>query len=376
MEPFKSVYSPGLVSLIGRLMSCHWAGFNAIAFENAVLPRLETLELKARAQLIADALHVQLPGDAEDRNRILTAVLHPDPLDHAAAPSDEDGICGWGILPLTMIVGQHGLDAFDSSMAALAEMTKRFSSEFGIRHFLVADQDRALAIMSRWVDDPNRHVRRLVSEGTRPRLPWAMQLPALRTDPAPVLPILTGLRDDPEEYVRRSVANHLNDIAKDHPALVTRIARDWMNSADDPRRALLRHACRGLIKAGDVDTLAVFGRMPPRLAPVMPRLSAERVGMGEDLTIAADLSSTTTEPQELTVDYVLHFRKANGQLSPKVFKGATLTLQAGESREFRRIHRFREVTTRRHYPGQHAITLRVNGQDSDRVTFHLACAAP
>lgn len=371
MEPFKSVYSPGLVSLIGRLMPRHWAGFNAGAFENAVLPGLEALELKARAQLIADALHAQLPGDAEERNRILTAVLHPDPLDHAAAPSDEDGICGWGILPLTMIVGQHGLDAFDSSMAALAEMTKRFSSEFGIRHFLLADQPRALAIMEGWLDDPSQHVRRLVSEGARPRLPWAMRLPSLMADPEPMLPFLERLRDDPEPYVRRSVANHLNDIAKDHPSLAAGLIRDWSQGAGRERMAMLRHAARGLIKSGNAAALAVFGHGAARIAPAVPVLASQAVRMGEALGFAVTLSARSGSQQRLAVDYIVHFRKANGALSPKVFKGWVLTLGAGETRTLRGQHRFRAVTTRRHYPGPHALSLRINGQDTQAVGFEL-----
>lgn len=371
MEPFKSVFSPDLVRLTGRHVARHWRGFDEAAFQAAVLPGLEALELKARAGLIADALMAGLPGEAGARNRILTDVLHPDPLDHANQPSDDEGLCGWAVLPLTMVVGQHGLSDFEGSMATLAEMTKRFSSEFGIRHLLLADQARALAIMEGWTRDPNRHVRRLVSEGARPRLPWAMRLPGLIADPAPVLPLLTCLRDDPEEYVRRSVANHLNDIAKDHPELVVRVAGDWMAGAGPARRALVRHACRSLIKAGDAGALAVFGRTPPRLVPVSLRLSAERVAMGEVLEMSAELVSRAEAAQALTVDYVLHFLKANGRHAPKVFKGAELVLAAGERRALCLRHPFREVTTRRHYPGVQRVGLRINGQDSATAEFRL-----
>ena len=371
MEPFKTFFSPDVVDCLAQHLSRHLQGFDAEAFQAAILPRLDALELKARAQLIADTLHQMLPGDAADRAMVLRAILHPDPLDHANQQSDDDGICGWGVLPLTMVVGQHGIADFDRSMALLAEMTKRFSSEFGIRYFLIADQTRALRILEGWLDDPNRHVRRLISEGTRPRLPWAMQLPSLIADPSPVLPLLTRLRDDPEAYVRRSVANHLNDISKDHPRLVTDLTRDWMKGAGKERQALLRHACRSLIKRGDTAALAVFGREKPQLAIPALRLSSNAIRMGDTLDLAADLRSTSGKEQHLTIDYVLHFRKADGRLSPKVFKGSNLTLGPGEVHVFRRTHRFREVTTRRHYAGTQAISLRINGVDTEPVEFHL-----
>lgn len=349
----------------------HLPAVDAEALAAPILANLDSLELKARAQLIADHLHVALPADPERRAAVLEALLHPDVLDHADQPADDKGLCGWAILPLTMVVGQHGIRDFDRSMGLLREMTKRFSSEFGIRYLLLADQARALRVMEGWLGDPNRHVRRLISEGTRPRLPWAMQLPALMRDPGPVLPFLERLRDDPELYVRRSVANHLNDISKDHPALTARLAGDWMAGADKDRRALLSHACRSLIKNGDPAALAVFGRGRPEIAEAAPELSSTDLVMGDRLELALMLRSLSDAPQELTVDYVLHFRKANGKLAPKVFKGAVLTLAAREERRLRLGHVFREVTTRRHYPGEQALSFRINGMDTVEVPFRL-----
>ena len=170
----------------------HVVSFERKAFEDPIHKALEDLELKQRAQLIADHVHLALPDIPKARARVLRAMLHVANVDQQ---SDEHGIGGWGVFPLTMVVGQHGLDDFEGSLSLLKEMTSRFSSEFGVRYFLLADQDRALSIMLGWIDDPNRHVRRLVSEGTRPRLPWAMQLPRLIDDPAPVLPILEALRE-------------------------------------------------------------------------------------------------------------------------------------------------------------------------------------
>jgi 3-methyladenine DNA glycosylase AlkC len=375
MEPFKNVFSQALVACLAGHLQRHVKGFEAPVFAAAIMLRLETLELMARAQLIADQVHAALPADPSQRASALLALLHPDDGHQVNRQSGDEGICGWGILPLTMVVGQHGVADFDRSMRLLKEMTKRFTAEFAIRHFLLADQARAIATLAGWVDDPSPHVRRLVSEGARPRLPWAVRLPALVRDPSPMLPLLARLRDDPEPYVRRSVANHLNDIAKDHPALVTALAADWMRGASPEREALLRHACRGLIKQGDAAALAAFGRHPPRLRAGPLELSASTVRMGEAMELRMRLRSTAAEAQQLTVDYVLHLRKANGRLAPKVFKGTLLNLAPGQEQEFRRSHRFREVTTRRHYMGEQAVSLRINGQDTAPVAFSLHAAA-
>lgn len=371
MEPFKNLFSPELVRCISRHLRRQIRGFDHAAFDASIVGQLDALELKARSQLIADHVHAALPVDPLERERILLAMLHPDELNHANQAASDEGVCGWGILPLTEVVAQHGLQDFDRSMQLLREMTKRFSAEYAVRPFLLADQTRAINILATWVDDANHHVRRLVSEGSRPRLPWAMQLPDLKRDPSPMLPLLEKLRDDTSPYVRRSVANHLNDISKDHPEIVTALASSWRSKASPEREALLRHACRGLIKQGHSATLAVFDRHPPQLKKGRLQLSTPALRMGEVLGFQMSLRSTAQVPQQLTVDYVLHFLKANGQRSPKVFKGALLRLEPGESITFSRSHRFREVTTRKHYPGEQGVSLRINGVDTDVATFVL-----
>ncbi len=190
MEPFKNVFSAQLVACIADHLQKHVDGFDRGRFEDPVLEELESLELKARAQLVADHVHLALPEEHDERLRILNSMLHPVEDYKADSPSDHDGIRGWGVLPMSMVVGQHGVGDFDGSLSLLAEMTKRFSAEFAVRYFLLDDQARALNIMDGWATDPSQHVRRLVSEGTRPRLPWAMQLPQLIADPSPMLPIL------------------------------------------------------------------------------------------------------------------------------------------------------------------------------------------
>ncbi len=371
MEPFKNHFSAALVSCLADHLAAHLKTFDRAGFETAIISELENLELKERAQLIADHLHRILPKRHKMRNRILLAMLHPEEEADISLQSNELGIRGWGMLPLCAVVGRHGLDAFEESLAVLKTMTSRFSSELDVRYYLLADQDRALGIMAGWIGDANRHVRRLVSEGTRPRLPWAMQLPRLIADPSPTLPLLEALRDDKEEYVRRSVANHLNDISKDHPDLVADLAQDWMRGADKKREKLLRHACRSLIKQGHPVALNAFGFGKPKIKLQLLTVETPTVEFGQCLDFCVRLKSTTGSPQPLVIDYLLHFRKSNGYLSAKVFKWKTLHLGPHDEMTLKRSHAIRPITTRRYYSGEQAISLRINGQDYGMETFRL-----
>ncbi|MEP2784472.1 MAG: DNA alkylation repair protein [Pseudoruegeria sp.] len=371
MEPFKNLMSEELVGHIGHHLSQHIPSLNAEAFATPIVAELPKLELKQRAALIADHIHQALPQDPDARRQILTAILHPNDLDSATQESGTEGLCGWGIYPLTMVVGQHGLDDFDASLELLREMTKRGTSEFDVRPFIAQDPERAIAIIGSWGADPNVHVRRLVSEGTRPRLPWGMRLKSLVADPSPTLPLMKSLRDDPEEYVRRSVANHLNDIAKDHPDLIAELALDWMKGADRNRERLLRHACRTLIKQGHPTALEAFGIKPPQLD--VPDLTIETpvVPFGTTLSFSTTLTSQSSADQKLIIDYVVHFRKANGTLAPKVFKLKQVTLGAKERITLERRHAIRPITTRTYYSGIQTVALRINGLDFNPASFEL-----
>lgn len=371
MEPFKNFISPELVICIASHLKIHLPSFDQRSFEEAILKKLGGLELKARGQLIADHLHAVLPKDLSARNAIILAMLHPaDDID-GGKESNADGICGWGMMPLGLVVGQHGLAAFEESLLLLKEMTIRFTSEFDVRYFLVADQERALGIMQSWINDSNHHVRRLISEGTRPRLPWGMQLNKLVADPLPTMPLLKELRDDKEEYVRRSVANHLNDISKDHPDLVAKLAKDWMKNADTNRARLVRHACRGLIKQGHAGALEAFGLNPPKVEIKEISIENKNVEFGDGLVFSVDLMSTSNKPQDIIVDYVVHFLKANKNRSGKVFKWKKFTLEAGETLSMKKSHAIRPITTRRYYEGTQALSLRINGKDFGLEEFDL-----
>jgi 3-methyladenine DNA glycosylase AlkC len=371
MEPFKNLISEDVVTLIGLQLGKALPDLDKDAFVASITPHLAQLGLKQRVQFISEKMLTVLPSNVLERNKILVAMLHPDKLDHTVKPSTQEGLCGWGVWPLTDVIGRSGFDDFEDSMRALREITMRGTSEFDVRPFIEADPKRALSIILGWAGDENEHVRRLASEGSRPRLPWGMRLKSVIADPAMTIPILQALRDDPSEYVRRSVANHLNDVAKDHPDLVAGIASDWMQDASKNRQKLIRHACRSLVKQGHKETLAVFGLGSPFISEPQIEIITGSVMLGGALEFRVTLSSKGHEPQKLLIDYVVHHRKANGTLAPKVFKWKQPTLQPNETVTYARQHAIRPITTRKYYSGEHALSLRINGQDFGRAVFEL-----
>ncbi|MEX3008395.1 DNA alkylation repair protein [Hoeflea sp. TYP-13] len=372
-EPFKNVFNADLIDNMGRHFARQSPEFDAARFASLATNGLDALEFKQRSNHIVDALEACLPGDFRAACAILTGALHPeDDVDLSNQTVDIHGIRGWGIIPMSDYVARAGLDHFDFSMDVLREMTKRSSAEFAVRPFLLADPDRAMRHVLEWSLDDNYHVRRLASEGIRPRLPWGIRLGMFVDDPAPILPVLANLRNDPEEFVRRSVANNLNDIAKDHPDIVAGIAREWLaGSPDKDRKRLVRHACRTLIKAGHRPTLEALGYGKPAVSLKALDLDRDTVPFGESIRIAADLRSSSDEDQDLIIDYVVHHQKANGQTTPKVFKWTTVRLAGGENKRLEKTHAFRPITTRVYYSGRHVIEIQANGQSLGRREFTL-----
>lgn len=362
-EPFKNFINTALIEEMAQSLATAWPPFPRARFVADAVRGLDKLELKERSNQIVAALERHLPEDFAVTAPILLASL-PE--------GGKPGLTGWAILPLNDYVGRAGLKHFEAAMDLLEQITSLFSSEFGIRYFLLEDQPRTLAQMRRWSESDNHHIRRLASEGCRPRLPWAMRLPALMKDPAPILPILTRLRDDPENYVRRSVANNLNDIAKDHPDLVARIAADWMKGASDSRKRLIRHACRTLLKQGHPGALEVFGYREPRKLSADFALHTPTLTLGEDLLFELTLESEAAESQNLMIDYAVHHVKANGTRAPKVFKWKSLSLDSGGHATLAKKHAIRPITTRRYYPGLHHVEVIVNGQAVARSYFTLS----
>lgn len=371
-EPFKNLFNEHVINGMGDHFSQAWSGFDKVGFISAAMHELDALELKQRSDQITQALLTFLPSDFEHAATVMLDSLAPeDEHDFSRRQATLSGLSGWSIMPMANYVGLYGAEYFDLSMTLFKELTKRSSSEFGIRYLLLAQPQRTLSVLMKWTRDPNEHVRRLVSEGTRPRLPWGMQLPVFIDDPAPLLPLLEALKDDAEEYVRRSVANNLNDIAKDHPDLVAGIAAAWLKNANRNRQRLVKHACRTLIKQGHKKTLAALGFGPPEVDSVELGIKTPTVLFGNGLEFELSLTSTAKQSQPLIIDYAVHHQKANGKTTAKVFKWQTITLKPNAKHAAARKHPMRKITTRIYYPGTHSVEILINGVSLAHKDFEL-----
>ncbi|MBY3594551.1 MULTISPECIES: DNA alkylation repair protein [Rhizobium] len=366
-EPLKNLLHEALLVDMADRIAANALSFDKTHFLKLASDGLEALELMERSALIRNALSATLPEDFIEAAAVLKASL---------PASGRPGLTGWMLLPVNQFIAARGLDHFELGLDLLKALTPHFTAEFGIRPFIHRDQQRALAIISAWVGDPDRHVRRLASEGTRPRLPWAMRLPQLVKDPTPILPILIALMDDPEDYVRRSVANSLNDIAKDHPDLVAAFIAGRIEGASAERRWLLKHASRTLLKKGHPQALANFGFGTAAALTCELRLLNGEVMFGEGLDFEIRLTNSGETTHSLMIDYAIHHVKADGSLSPKVFKCRTITLAPGQSHAIERRHAMRPITTRRYYPGEHRIAILVNGAESASKSFVLRMPSP
>lgn len=372
-EAFKNLINAETVGAIGAHLQRVDPAFDRHRFTALALAGLEDLEFKARARHVCDALVATLPDDFDAAATQLETALAPAlPGDSLAElRSGPAGLAGWAVWPLTDYVARQGLDSPRRALAALHAMTQRHTAEWSIRPFIEQHGELTFATLRAWTTDPSPHVRRLVSEGSRPRLPWGMQLKALIEDPSPTLPLLRALLDDPSEYVRRSVANHLNDIAKDHPTVVAEWVQEHLPDASPQRLALLRHACRTLIKQGDARILKAWGLGKRLRGDARLTVSPQRVSVGDTLRLAVILRSTAARPQKLVVDYAVHHVKARGDTSAKVFKGWVLDLAAHEERALGKRHSMRPITTRRYHAGRHEVDLRVNGEIVASAHFDL-----
>ncbi|MDA1234657.1 MAG: DNA alkylation repair protein [Acidobacteria bacterium] len=357
-EALKTFYGPRVIAELGRDLAAAYPRLARPRFEADCLAGLDQLELIARAWHIAETMRAHLPQSFEKAAKVLLRSLGPE---YGGDP-ELSGMEAFRYMPHVCYVGKYGLDHFEPAMQLQYELTKRFTAEFSIRAYLVRHPQRTYERLRKWAHDPNHHVRRLVSEGTRPRLPWAPRLRAFQEDPKPVIALLQLLKDDPELYVRRSVANNLNDIAKDHPDLAVQVCREWSRGAGPERKWIVRHALRSLTKQGHPRALELQGfGGKPKVEIAKIRFQPQRPKIGESLKFHCELASTARKQQTLLIDFAVHFVKANGAASPKVFKLKQLTLQPGERTLLKGSVSFKILTTRKPYPGSHKIELLVNG---------------
>lgn len=370
-EPFKNMLNEDVIINMGDHIGKAWTEFDQNGFVVNATENLEFLELKQRSTRITETLHDFLPEDFQHAASIILQSLAPAKGYKIDLHESKEGIIGWAIMPLVDYVGINGRDNFDLSMTLFKELTKRSSSEFGIRYFLKEDPERTLSTLETWLDDPNHHVRRLISEGTRPRLPWGMRLHSFVEDPTPIMSLLEKLKDDDEEYVRRSVANNLNDIAKDHPDLVADIAYRWLENADKNRERLVKHACRTLVKQGHKKTLKALGYGHPNVELESFKIFTPDVQFGEFVSFEISIKSLSDTNQNLIIDYAIHHRKANGKTSPKVFKWKNINLIPSKVLKAKKNHPIKKITTRTYYAGQHKIEIFINGVSFGIKEFEL-----
>lgn len=372
MEPFKNVFHRSGIELMGKVFAEKNPTFPRKRFVSLASENLESLELKQRSTQIYTALVECLPPSFPQAAAWIESVLHPSCDGNPAGEgTTEDGVQGWLVMPLAEYAGLHGKDDLESAMALMRQLTMRFTSEFGIRHLIMAHPQPCLAIMKRWCDDENHHVRRLASEGSRPRLPWGMQLPHLLAQPQLTLPILEKLRDDPSEYVRRSVANHLNDHAKSHAPWVLDVAEKWNRKAPAPRKKLLRHALRNLLKQGQPQALRMFGMQPPAIDESALTLLTPQVPFHGDLRFELAMKSTSAESQKIRLDVIIHYQKANGTLAPKTYLWKEIILPGYAEHRAERKQSFRPISTRVYHRGRHRLEVRANGACLGEHEFEL-----
>lgn len=356
-DALKDVYTRKVVADLGAAVAAVDPSFDADAFLRRVLDRTwPQRELKDRMHHLARSLYEGMSGDYPRRIRRLIKASRP--------------FRGLPYLVFPDIVEQFGQDPahWDVSMEALAAFTPLCSSEFAVRPFILRDPERMMRQMRAWSRHPDEHLRRLSSEGCRPRLPWAIALPLFQRDPSPVLPILETLRADPSEYVRRSVANNLNDISKDHPELVLDLAQRWLRGGPETRK-LVKHACRTLLKRGDQRALSLFGVADdPAVRVVALALAAPRLAIGETLAFSFELEAPDAN-SPLRIEYAIDYVKASGRHHRKVFK---ISERAVTGREvINRRHALRDLTTRRHHPGRHHVHVIINGVVKASESFDL-----
>lgn len=357
------LFNPERVSYLGGLLEASIPGFERQGFESAVLTQLPELELKKRIDMIAQVLSTHLDGDFELAAEQIRRCL-PPPLD--PTPTDDD-FGDFILMPLGKYVEDNGRNHYEISMNLLREITMRVSMEGPVRRFIDDHPDESLELFATWVDDENYHVRRLVSESTRPRLPWA---PRIHLDIEAPLPLLDVLHSDRTRYVTRSVANHLNDITKERPELVVETLRNWRDTGSqnsDELHWITRHALRTLIKKGDPRAMALIGYddEPDVAAELSVLTPTVRAGQALEFTVKI----TANSDQRLLVDYIVDFVAARGATRSKVFKLREVNMSAGETIAVGKRHPLRsDATTYRLHPGPHGVVVVANGREiaSDR----------
>jgi 3-methyladenine DNA glycosylase AlkC len=383
VEPFKNIYNQHSVEHIIQLFERH-GHKQARAILKKCVPEMASMELKQRVNCLKEALRDILPADPVKSFKIIHKMLAPlknrSGLGNSAADTfalNPNGLEGFLLWPFADYVSDVGIDHVDHSLKILKEITQRFTAEFAIRPFIDQHPEHVYQQLLQWTSDESEHVRRLCSEGSRPRLPWGMKLQNAVNDPSAGIALLEKLKNDESLYVRKSVANHLNDISKDHPDLAIKIFKRWIKQAPAKEKSkiewIVKHAGRGLIKAGHVEMLKILGvHHDAEIKLTKIKVSNNHLKIGYSLIISAVLSNQDQQKHHYILDYKLDYVRPTGKKSSKVFKGLKGQIAAEEKNlplQFKVP--FKNSSIRTLYPGDHILTLILNGKSIKSLKISL-----
>lgn len=356
MEPLKNMYNEAFIDKISTLISEVYAEFNYENFKKSVFnDNYNNLELKERMRHISTTLGKYLPSDYAEALKILMQLNIND--------------TDFTYIIFSDFVEVYGLDNYQLSIPALEHFTKWCSSEFAVRPFIIKYEDQMMAQMLEWTKSENTHVRRLASEGCRPRLPWAIALPKFKKDPSKILPILEALKNDKEEYVRKSVANNLNDISKDNPEIAGSLISTWYGHNKNLDR-IVKHGSRTLLKAGNTDIMKIFAYHNPDCIEITNVHFNNEVPFSGELEFSFDIISNDGNIGKLRIEYIIEYVRLKGKSSKKVFKIAEGDYPV-TMKSVKKLHSFKPVTTRKYYPGTHGFYIIINGVQKFSGNFEL-----
>ena len=363
-EPLKNMFNLALIEKVGHTLSLIIKDFNTKQFANEIFnEEWESLELKARMHHISMAMAKQLPRDYEKAIDIALSLT-----DKAQGESKE---MSFVYMFLPNYVEKFGIDDLQTSIKAIERITQFTSCEFAVRPFIIKYPKEMMAQMLEWSTHTHPNVRRFSSEGCRPRLPWAMALPQLKKDPTPILPILENLKNDGSEFVRKSVANNLNDISKDHPEILLDVAKKWKGKSKDTDW-IIKHACRTLLKQGNPTAMELFGFGTSKDIKIEHfKVKTPKVVFGDYLEFSFDLKNLANKDTNIRLEYAIYYQKANGTLAKKVYKISEKVYAQNSSTTINRRQAFKPISTRKFYAGLHQVALIVNGVEQKKVDFEL-----
>ena len=364
MEPFKNLYNEDFYLTLSRHLKGCLPNVDEQEFMALMLcDNFDKLELKERMSHTKAVMHQFMPADFPQAAKVLVELINS-----LIAEGITESSVEYMFLP--EYIETYGIEYFQESVEVMEQVTQFTSGEFAVRPFLIKYGDQMLAQMILWSQHEHYLVRRLATEGSRPRLPWAIALPEYKKNPAELLPILHRLIDDPTEIVRRSVANNLNDIAKDNPQVVIEFVKKYLGKSEQFDRTL-KHACRTLLKQACPDTLALFGYDSIDIELIEFDILTPVVNFGDHAQFSFMLKNNSTVSKKIRLEYGLYFMKKNGQLSKKVFKISERILGANESHQVARKQSFKAISTRVFYPGKHQVSIILNGKEFAAKDFVL-----